>query len=145
MSLNRSAFAKWAFSAVVAAVALSAAAVANAEVSWSIGNGAPIYYEPAPVYSSPPPVYYEPEPPVYYRPPPPTYYRPPPPVYYRPPPAYYEPPPQVYYDEPDYWQGSPSAGQPKLSRMQQRALDNCVVLAPRDQPRCRATVLSTVR
>lgn len=44
------------------------------------------------------------------------------------------PPPPVYRGEP-----------PKLSDMQQRALDNCILLAPRDQPRCRATVMSTVR
>lgn len=44
------------------------------------------------------------------------------------------PPPPPVYREP-----------PKLSDMQQRALDNCVLLAPRDQPRCRATVMSTVR
>ncbi len=35
--------------------------------------------------------------------------------------------------------------QPNLSDMQRRALNNCVLLAPRDQPRCRATVLSTAR
>jgi RNA polymerase subunit RPABC4/transcription elongation factor Spt4 len=29
--------------------------------------------------------------------------------------------------------------------MQERALNNCNLLAPRDQPRCRATVMSTVR
>ena len=33
----------------------------------------------------------------------------------------------------------------RLSDMQQRALDNCAMLQPRDQPRCRATVMSTVR
>lgn len=35
--------------------------------------------------------------------------------------------------------------QPRLSAMQQRALDNCVLLPPAQQPRCRATVWSTVR
>lgn len=75
-----------------------AAASANAEVNWSIGIGAPLYYEaPAPVYTAPPPpVYYEPPPPVYYRRPPP-----PPPAYYRPAPVYYGPPPAIYY-EPEY-------------------------------------------
>ncbi|MGJ7512278.1 hypothetical protein [Variovorax sp. GT1P44] len=95
MSLNRSTF-KWAATAVVVASALFTAS-ANAEVNWSIGVGAPLYYEapPAPVYTAPPPVYYEPPPREYYRPPPS-----PPPVYYRPAPVYYGPPP-VYY-EPEY-------------------------------------------
>jgi hypothetical protein len=90
VSLNRSAF-KWAATAALVAGSLLAAASANAEVNWSIGIGAPLYYEaPAPVYAAPPPVYYEPPPRVYYRPPPPAYDRPAP-VYYGPPPAYYEP------------------------------------------------------
>jgi hypothetical protein len=42
------------------------------------------------------------------------------------------------------WQ-QPQPERPRLSDMQQRALDNCALLAPRDQPRCRATVMSTVR
>lgn len=91
MSLNRSAF-KWAATAALVAGSLLAAASANAEVNWSIGIGAPLYYEaPAPVYAAPPPVYYEPPPRVYYRPPPPPAYYRPAPVYYGPPPAYYEP------------------------------------------------------
>jgi hypothetical protein len=48
------------------------------------------------------------------------------------------------YDEREYG-GRQQTGAPRLSDMQQRALDNCVMLAPRDQPRCRATVMSTVR
>ncbi|WP_286538505.1 hypothetical protein [Variovorax sp. J31P179] len=65
-----------------------AAASADAQVNWSIGIGAPLYYEaPAPVYTPPPPVYYEPPPRVYYSPPPPVNYRPAP-VYYGPPPVY---------------------------------------------------------
>jgi len=44
---------------------------------------------------------------------------------------------------PRYQQPQPDRS--KLSDMQQRALDNCAMLAPRDQPRCRATVMSTVR
>jgi hypothetical protein len=51
------------------------------------------------------------------------------------------PPPPVYRQ----WDGPPTGEQPRLSDMQQRALDNCNLLAPRDQPRCRATVMSTVR
>ena len=51
------------------------------------------------------------------------------------------PPPPVYR----HWDAPPPAEQPRLSDMQQRALDNCNLLAPRDQPRCRATVMSTVR
>lgn len=142
MSFNRPAFVKWACCAAAAVAALSIAAAAHAEVSWSIGVGAPTYYEPAPVYQAPPPVYYQAEPPAYY-PPPPAYYEPPP-VYYRPPPpAYYAPPP--VYHAPDRWRGPPPAQRPRLSDMQQRALDNCVLLAPREQPRCRATVMSTVR
>ncbi|VTU32187.1 hypothetical protein SRS16CHR_05035 [Variovorax sp. SRS16] len=46
---------------------------------------------------------------------------------------------------PRQWEGPPPAERPRLSDMQQRALDNCAMLAPRDQPRCRATVMSTVR
>ena len=45
-----------------------------------------------------------------------------------------------YQRQPQYQQE-----RPKLSDMQQRALNNCNLLAPRDQPRCRATVMSTVR
>jgi hypothetical protein len=136
VSFNRSAFVKGAFSTAVVAAALWAAAAAHAEVSWSIGIDAPTYYEPAPVYRGPPPGYYQPAPPVYYEPPPPAYYRPAP--------RYYGPPPPVYY-EPDYRQGPYPVERPRLSDMQRRALDNCVLLAPREQPRCRATVMSTVR
>lgn len=89
VTLNRSAF-KWAATAVLVAGSLFAAASASAEVNWSIGIGAPLYYEaPAPVYTAPPPVYYEPPPRVYRPAPPPVYYRPAP-VYYGPPPTYYE-------------------------------------------------------
>jgi hypothetical protein len=35
--------------------------------------------------------------------------------------------------------------QPRLSDMQQRALNNCAFLHPSEQARCRATVWSTVR
>ncbi|MGJ7494531.1 hypothetical protein ACSFA8_05610 [Variovorax sp. RT4R15] len=52
-----------------------------------------------------------------------------------------QPPPPPAHRQ---WQDQPRE-QPKLSDMQQRALDNCMMLAPRDQPRCRATVMSTVR
>lgn len=71
------------------------------------------------------------------------YYEPPQPQYQEPPPAYgrpYEPPPPAYgrqWEEP--------RERPRLSDMQERALANCALLAPRDQPRCRATVMSTVR
>lgn len=53
-------------------------------------------------------------------------------------------PAPVYVPE---WQREPQWQQerPRLSDMQQRALNNCNLLAPRDQPRCRATVMSTVR
>ncbi len=139
MSIHRSALVEGAFRAAVVAAALLAAAAAHAEVSWSIGVEGPTYYEPAPVYQGPPPGYYQPAPPVYYEPPPP-------PGYYRPaPPGYYRPPPPVYYDEPDYRRGPPPMERPRLSDMQQRALQNCALLAPREQPRCRATVMSTVR
>jgi hypothetical protein len=51
------------------------------------------------------------------------------------------PPPPAYRQ----WDDGPRGEAPRLSDMQQRALDNCNLLAPRDQPRCRATVMSTVR
>ncbi|MDH6590945.1 hypothetical protein M2165_000834 [Variovorax sp. TBS-050B] len=51
------------------------------------------------------------------------------------------PPPPAYRQ----WDDGPRGEPPRLSDMQQRALDNCNLLAPRDQPRCRATVMSTVR
>lgn len=144
MSFNRCAFARCVFSVAIAAAAVSA----NAEVSVSVGVGGPVYYEPAPVYQSPPPVYYQPAPPVYYQQPP-TYYVPPAPAYYPPAPGYYRPapayPPPGYYPR-DEWHGrAPPQERPRLSDMQQRALDNCSLLAPREQPRCRATVMSTTR
>lgn len=42
------------------------------------------------------------------------------------------------------WRPPPSS-LPRLSDMQQRALDNCIFLQRSEQARCRATVLSTVR
>lgn len=139
MSFNGSVPARLALSAAIAAAALSAA-VAHAEVSVSVGVGGPVYYEPAPAYVAPPPVYYQPAPPVYYEPPPPVYYpAPPPPAYYRPAPPAYAPGYASGYYAP------PAASRPRLSDMQQRALDNCVLLAPSEQRRCRATVMSTVR
>lgn len=55
---------------------------------------------------------------------------------------YGRPPPRPYY-EPE--REAPREG-PRLSDMQQRALDNCIVLPTRqDRARCRATVMSTVR
>ena len=45
------------------------------------------------------------------------------------------------YQQQPQWQQE----RPKLSDMQQRALDNCNLLQRRDQPRCRATVMSTTR
>jgi hypothetical protein len=130
----------------VAAAALSAAGAARADVSLSFGVGGPTYYEPAPVYQAPPPVYQAP-PPVYYQPPP-VYYQPapPPPVYYRPAPGYYGPPPAYYAPAPAYrYQGQGHPQQPRLSDMQQRALDNCVLLPANEQRRCRSTVYSTTR
>lgn len=47
------------------------------------------------------------------------------------------------YDHRRHWDDD--ADSPRLSDMQRRALENCAMLAPRDQPRCRATVWSTVR
>ncbi|MGJ7498305.1 hypothetical protein ACSFA8_25020 [Variovorax sp. RT4R15] len=128
----------------IAAAALAAGAAAHAQVSWSIGIDTPTYYEPAPRYLAPPP------PPVYYQPAPPVYYEPPPPVYRQAPPAYYQPAPSYYgrpqvNERPGEWQHGRGYEQPRLSDMQQRALDNCSMLAWRDQGRCRATVMSTVR
>jgi len=48
------------------------------------------------------------------------------------------------YERREYDRRQP-AEPPRLSDMQQRALNNCAMLLPRDQPRCRATVMSTVR
>jgi hypothetical protein len=91
-------------------------------------------YGPAPAGAMPAQGYYQPAPPVYYQAPP-TYYAPPAPAYYPPPAAYYPPPPQ-YRQEPS---------KPRLSDMQRRALDNCSLLALKDQRECRARVMSTVR
>ena len=136
MKANRSTLLRHAAAATLAALALAAAGTASAQVNWSIGVESPRYYEPAPVYRAPPPpVYYQP-PPVYYQQPP-TYYRPPPP------PGYYQPGPG--YVERRDWRHDRGYEQPQLSDMQQRALNNCSMLAWRDQPRCRATVMSTVR
>jgi hypothetical protein len=135
LSIHRAAFANRAASAALVAAALSVAAAAHAEVNFSIGVGGPVYEQPAPVYVNPPPVYYQPPPPVYYQPAPPVYYQPAPPAYYQP-----APPPHYRQAQPYY-----PAERPRLSDMQQRALDNCSLLAPREQGRCRATVLSTTR
>lgn len=91
VSVHRSAFKSAAVA--VGTTALFFAASACAEVTWSIGIGAPAFYEPAPVYARPPPVYYQAAPR--------QYYGSPPPVYYPPPPVYYGAPPPVYYG-PDY-------------------------------------------
>jgi hypothetical protein len=78
---------------------------------------------------------------VYYQAPPPAYYGPGP-GYYAPPPAYYQPAPApgVYFGAQSYGHSGP-----RLSDMQRRALDNCSLLAPHEQRRCRATVMSTTR
>jgi len=49
-----------------------------------------------------------------------------------------------WQNQPPGWRAPPSS-LPRLSDMQQRALDNCVLLQRSEQARCRATVLSTVR
>lgn len=146
LSAFRPAFVKWALSAAIGAVAMSAAASANAEVNVSVGVGGPVYYGPAPVYQAPPPVYYQPAPPVYYQP------APPPPSYYAPQPGYYVQQPGYYAPAPGFrgrdrgdWHGQARTEQPKLNDMQRRAMDNCSLLAYREQPRCRASVMSTVR
>ena len=137
-------FATCAGTLAVAAAALFGAAGAQAQVNFSIGTDEPVYAQPAPVYPGPPPGYYQPAP-GYYQPAPPPVYYPPPQGYYPPPPpppAYYAPPPTYYGPPPGYQTRSQG---PKLSDMQQRAMNNCALLAPRDQPRCRATVMSTAR
>ena len=71
-------------------------------------------------------------------------YEQPAPVYVNPPPVYYQPAPPPHYRQAQPYYPQP-AERPRLSDMQQRALDNSSLLAPREQGRCRATVLSTTR
>jgi hypothetical protein len=52
-------------------------------------------------------------------------------------------PPNNGWNNNNNWNNS--RNQPRLSDMQQRALNNCALLQPSEQPRCRATVMSTVR
>ena len=52
---------------------------------------------------------------------------------------------QPHWNQPGWNQPPPRRNQPRLSDMQQRALDNCWLLHPSEQARCRATVMSTVR
>ncbi len=110
----------------IAIAALAAGTACTAQSGWY--NDGPNYYEPAPRYRAPPPVYYQ---------------QPAPPTYYQQPPQYYGP--QPGYGRRDDWQRGREYEQPRLSDMQRRALDNCSMLAWRDQRRCRATVMSTVR
>ena len=154
MRFHGIAFVKWAFPATVALAALSVAATASADVSIGVDVGGPTYYQPqpAPAYVVPAEPAYVAPPPVYYQPAPPVYYQRPPPVYYPPPGYYAAPPPPVYQPAPGYGNGhgyghgyAPAPSDRKLSDMQRRALDNCALLAPQQQPRCRATVMSTNR
>ncbi|WP_143012423.1 hypothetical protein [Variovorax sp. EL159] len=58
---------------------------------------------------------------------------------------YYGAPPGRPYYAPE-WEAPPQREKPRLSDMQQRAYDNCIVLPTHlDRARCRATVMSTVR
>ncbi|MGJ7507609.1 hypothetical protein [Variovorax sp. GT1P44] len=57
------------------------------------------------------------------------------------PPHHWQSPPPHHWHQPP---PPPRRNQPRLSDMQQRALDNCRLLPPAEQPRCRATVMSTV-
>lgn len=126
----------------VAALSFLAAA-AHAEVGVVVEIGTPAYQQ-APVYQSPrPPVYYRQAP--VYQAPPPVYYQPapPPPVYYQP-----APPPVIYAPQPSHGASmhiESRQQRPKLNDFQNRALDNCSLLAPKEQPQCRRTVMSTVR
>lgn len=142
MNPVRSEITKRSLACIAAGLMLLAGSQANAQVTWSIGIDAPTYYEPAPVYRAPPPVYYQPAPHGYYQPAPPVYVQPPPPVYYPSAPPRYQ---ERYYGEQNAWHRGREVPEPRLSDMQQRAYDNCSMLARRDQPRCRATVMSTVR
>jgi hypothetical protein len=65
----------------------------------------------------------------------------------QPPPPQWQPapPPPQWQPAPPPRQWQPAPEKPRLSDMQQRALDNCALLAPHEQSRCRATVMSTVR
>ncbi|QNK66583.1 hypothetical protein [Variovorax sp. PAMC26660] len=58
---------------------------------------------------------------------------------------YYGAPPSRPYYESER-ESPPARDRPRLSDMQQRAFDNCIVLPTHlDRARCRATVMSTVR
>ena len=60
---------------------------------------------------------------------------------------WHQPPPRHWHQPPPHhWhQPPPPRRNQRLSDMQRRALENCNFLPPAEQPRCRATVWSTVR
>jgi hypothetical protein len=156
LTANGLVFSVWVRVAAAAAIAMSAAAAARAGSGvFSVGVVRSYDVQPGSVVEAPPPAYsyYQPEPPVYY-PPPPAYYAPspmypPPPMYVPRAPRYlpprYGPPPRDYESGPIYPSPYRPQPMPKLSRLQQRAFDNCTLLPLPDQAQCRALVLSTAR
>ncbi|RQO44171.1 hypothetical protein DBV14_25070 [Variovorax sp. KBW07] len=59
---------------------------------------------------------------------------------------YSGPPARPYYGPAPDWEAPQERDKPRLSDMQKRAFDNCIVLPTHlDRARCRATVMSTVR
>ncbi len=60
---------------------------------------------------------------------------------HRPPNQHWHQPPPHHWNQPP----PPRRNPPRLSDMQRRALQNCSLLHPAEQARCRATVMSTVR
>jgi hypothetical protein len=157
LTANGLVFSGWVRVVATTAIAMSMAAAANAGSEVFSARALRVYgVEAGVVVQAQPPAdfYYQPEAPVYY-PPPPAYYAPPRPMY-PPPPVYapsapryapspYGPPPRYHGYRPTYPQPYGAPPTPKLSKLQQRAFDNCVLLPLPDQAKCRALVLSTAR
>lgn len=116
-------------------------ASAAAQVTFGVQVGTPVYpaapvYQTAPVIQVPQVYQTYPAYPVYQAP------------VYQTAPGYY--PQQNVYPQPNVYPGQVGVvvggqQQPHLNNYQKRALDNCALLPPGQQGRCRADVWSTVR